>query len=625
MTTKQSPAFQVSETRILSVLSEQINRVNRSRDRFFLYVVSFQWLFALGLALFYSPHSWAGAQKSTHVHVWYAIVLGAALNLPVYLLVWRRPGSALTRHVIAAVQMLWSALLIHLTGGRIETHFHVFGSLAFIAFYRDWRLLVTATVVVAGDHLLRGLVWPQSVYGISNPEWWRFLEHAFWVVFEDAVLFLGVIQAQREMRQLAHRQVELEELNALIDTRVQQRTAELVTSREQYRGLVETLSVVPWELRAGERAVSYVGPQIQGLLGHRQDQFLRPGFWESTVHPEHLEQVKQFLRRQLKGRGEQEIECRLQHKDGRDVWVRVISSAHTSADAAVLRGIIIDITDRRRLETELQQAQKLESMGRLAAGIAHEINTPIQYITDNTVYLRGGYEELLELVQGYRDALARLPVSDEESAALARAEEEADLPYLQENAPRAFDSLLDGARRVAGIVHSMKAFAHPSTGERHNANLNDAIASTVTLSRSEWKYVAELETDFGELPPVPCYLGELNQAVLNMIVNAAHAIGDVVRDSGAKGRLTVRTRALDDQVVISISDTGGGIPAHIRDKIFDPFFTTKEVGKGTGQGLAIARAVVVDKHRGSISVESELGKGTTFHVRLPLAAEEAAA
>jgi hypothetical protein len=187
--------------------------IHRGTDRLFAWLMVGQWAFGIFVALTFSPYGWEGKVKAVHVHVWAAVLLGGAVSSLPIALAMLRPGWVVTRHVIAAAQMLWSALLIHLTGGRIETHFHVFGSLGILAAYRDWRVLLTATVVVAGDHLVRGLVWPESVYGIVNPEWWRFLEHAFWVVFAISFLIVLTLRSLREMRLIAERGAELEALS----------------------------------------------------------------------------------------------------------------------------------------------------------------------------------------------------------------------------------------------------------------------------------------------------------------------------------------------------------------------------------------------------------------------------
>jgi signal transduction histidine kinase len=215
------------QRRAEQLFTEECDQVHARRDRVFFWLLLAQWAFAIGLAILVSPYTWAGSRSSIHAHIYAAVFLGGAINLPAFLLIRLKPGHVLTRHVVAVSQMLWSALLIHLTGGRIETHFHIFGSLAFLAFYRDWRLLVTATLMVALDHLLRGVYWPESVYGIVNPEWWRFLEHAFWVAFEDLVLAMSIHDAIREMRQLALRQAQLERVNEVIEATVEERTREL--------------------------------------------------------------------------------------------------------------------------------------------------------------------------------------------------------------------------------------------------------------------------------------------------------------------------------------------------------------------------------------------------------------
>ena len=187
-------------------------RLMITTDRLFGSLMVVQWIFAIVIALTFSPYAWEGRERAVHPHVWTAILLGGAISGLPLLLIALRPGTALTRHVVAVAQMLWSALLIHLTGGRIETHFHVFASLGILAGYRSWPVLVTATVAVAGDHIVRGLLWPESVYGIVNPEWWRFLEHAFWVVFANAFLVVQCLRGMRDMRAIAERGAELEAL-----------------------------------------------------------------------------------------------------------------------------------------------------------------------------------------------------------------------------------------------------------------------------------------------------------------------------------------------------------------------------------------------------------------------------
>jgi two-component system, NtrC family, sensor kinase len=283
-----------------------------------------------------------------------------------------------------------------------------------------------------------------------------------------------------------------------------------------------------------------------------------------------------------------------------------------------------DISEQKRLEIELQQAQRLEAVGQLAAGIAHEINTPIQYVGDNLRFLcdtfhgrqkvLGRYERLVEAALSGE---ASGPVVEKIIEEIRAVQQQTDAQYLEREIPRALEQSLDGVDRVATIVRAMKAFAHPGGQEKKPADLNKALSDALIVARNELKYVADVETDFGDLPPVWCHIGDLNQVFLNLLVNAAHAIGEVVKTSGGRGKICVRTRRQKDEAVVSVSDTGCGIPADIQERVFDPFFTTKEVGKGTGQGLAIARNIVVEKHGGRIAFEPNLPQGTTFVVSLP--------
>ncbi len=279
---------------------------------------------------------------------------------------------------------------------------------------------------------------------------------------------------------------------------------------------------------------------------------------------------------------------------------------------------------REQAESELGLVQKLEAVGRLASGIAHEINTPVQYIGDSVYFLSTAFEEILALVEMQTKALAGIKQPDEAQMRAQKYLASIDLAFLREEIPRAIARTTEGANRVGQIVRAMKEFAHPSLSEKSAADVNHALETTIVMARNEFKYFATVETSFGELPPVVCNIGELNQVFLNMIVNAAHALGEAGRDAST-GRISITTRALDGCIEIGIADNGCGIPGNVIDKIYEPFFTTKGVGRGSGQGLAIARTIVVDKHQGRIDVDSEVGKGTRFTLRLPLQPPAAAA
>jgi len=310
--------------------------------------------------------------------------------------------------------------------------------------------------------------------------------------------------------------------------------------------------------------------------------------------------------------------------DNTDGFLAITLNPMKAGDRSI--GVLIlgrDITERKALEGQLVQSQRLESIGQLAAGIAHEINTPMQYVGDNTRFLDETFSDLIDLVRQYRKALADAAqgaLTPEAVQQMEQAAESADIEYLTEEIPSAIRQSLDGVSRVSKIVKAMRDFSHPGVEEKVAVDINQTIESTITVCRNEWKYVAEMETDFSpDLPAVPCFPGELNQVVLNLIVNAAHAIAAVVGDgSEEKGTIRVRTLQNGDWAEVQVLDTGCGIPEEIRRRVWEPFFTTKEVGKGTGQGLAFAQSVIVNKHGGRISLESEVGSGTTFTIQLPI-------
>ncbi len=336
----------------------------------------------------------------------------------------------------------------------------------------------------------------------------------------------------------------------------------------------------------------------------------------ATFHPTYL-QAKQ-----------EPEETQIRIRDGKHVPVLLARIPLTIGNESASLVAFLDLRERHTLERELYQAQKLEAVGRLAAGIAHEINTPTQYVGDNAKFLEESFNDLFTLIQSHRAVLEALPENPEKNRLLLvfdAAETKADLRYLRENIPAAFASTQDGISRIISIVRAMKEFAHPENREKTPTDINKALQATLTIARNEYKYVADVETSFGDIPMVTCLISDLNQVFLNLLVNAAHAIGEVVQNTQTKGVIRVRTSLEGTQVRIDIEDTGAGIPESIREQIFDPFFTTKEVGKGTGQGLAIARSIVVTKHGGQITFHSDVGKGTTFTVLLPLDANTTAA
>ena len=377
----------------------------------------------------------------------------------------------------------------------------------------------------------------------------------------------------------------------------------------------------------------YNSPSYRFVLGYSTEDMDGMGSMD-LLHPEDRKRVDEALVGLGLGRPVQGLEYRLRHKDGR--WLNFESTAALipgTKDGAT-RALIVarNVTERKEeelrraaMEIQFRQAQKLEAIGQLASGIAHEINTPTQYIGDNATFLRDSFDEAFTLMgrlMAHLKAIERMGGPAGESAAKALAEMAGtDLEYLGEEIPKAVRQTLEGVERISKIVSAMKEFSHPGGESKTLVDLHRAIESTITVCRNEWKYVATVETDFDPgLQRVPCYPGEFNQVVLNLIVNAAHAIEEAKggRGSGRMGRIVVKSRNLGGEVLISVADDGAGIPKEIQARIFEPYFTTKPVGKGSGQGLAIVHSVVVDKHRGRVEVDSAPGEGTVFRIFLPV-------
>lgn len=397
----------------------------------------------------------------------------------------------------------------------------------------------------------------------------------------------------------------------------------LRASEERYRELFENASDLVYTFDL-EMSITSLNRLAEETTGYLRDDAVQMNL-RDLVDAKQWALTKSAIDRLVAGDPPTKIEVEIKAKHGRRVRLEMNPRLIYRDDKPVgIQAIARDITGRDVAEMELRQAQKLESVGRLASGIAHEINTPIQFVGDNARFLQESFEALHALIRNFHqlcDSPASVPPS-ELSAKLHEFEHDIDCAYLLEEIPKALSQSLEGVERVVTIVRAMKEFAHPDRKGMGPADINKALLSTLTVARNELKYVADVETHFGELPMVVCSVGDLNQVFLNLLVNASHAISDVVQNTGKKGKICVNTSVEGNHVLISISDTGSGIPAEIHDRIFDPFFTTKEVGRGTGQGLAIARSVVVDHHKGKLTFESRVGKGTTFFIRLPIEGSE---
>jgi PAS domain S-box-containing protein len=368
-------------------------------------------------------------------------------------------------------------------------------------------------------------------------------------------------------------------------------------------------------LTTSDREIVAASGQLLEMLGYRSEQELKQ-VRTPDLYVDVREQERLWA--SLKEHGDvRNARLRLRRRDGTPIHVLGCVRIHAVADGKTyIEGVLADITtlieaaeERQRLEGQLALAQKLQAVGELAAGIAHEINTPMQFIGDNVHFLKRAFERWSTLLEQYRGRVDR--------AVAARMDNASGVPALVADVDEAFDGALEGVDRVTEIVRALKEFAHPGDTALASTDLNQAVQTTLVVARNVYKDVADVSTEFGDIPAVECRKAEINKVLLNLIVNAAHAIGTAIeRGRTARGLIAIATSCDATHVQIRVSDTGCGIPQAVISRIFDPFFTTKPVGKGTGQGLAIARSIV-QSHDGELNVESTVDVGTTFTIRLP--------
>ena len=359
----------------------------------------------------------------------------------------------------------------------------------------------------------------------------------------------------------------------------------------------------------------YNNPTYERLLGYTQEE-LKHTISFDQIHPDDRPLVTRAAEQALKTGVGQIVEYRMQRKDGTYVTLEshgsFIRDSHGEIEASVISAR--DISDRRLA----MENEKLSAIGQLAAGIAHEINTPVQYVSDNITFLNDIWQQL-DAAMGFCTTSAHASDSGISTAVTSAGLPE-DWEWLRQEVPKAISQSLEGIRRMSKILGAMRRFSHTGNGERALVDLNEALDATLTIVQNQIKHIADVQTDYQiNLPRMECYADEMNQVFLNLIVNATHAIREAsVKQGRDRGRLTIRTRQIDNDVQIEIQDDGTGIPLAARARIFDPFFTTKQVGEGTGQGLTVCHDIVVRKHHGNIWFDTELEHGTTFFIRIPV-------
>jgi PAS domain S-box-containing protein len=608
---QSSPTKVLAASRIAELFNEHQQDICKRTDHMFAVLMTLQWIGGIIAAYWVSPRAWVGATSQTHIHVWAALFLGGAISsLPIFLAI-TRPGRRSTRFTVAIGQMLMGALLIHLTGGRIETHFHVFGSLAFLSFYRDWRVLVPATLVVVADHVLRGVFWPQSVYGVFAASQWRWLEHAGWVLFEDTFLLIAIKRSVSEMWNIAERTVESENLNQELEGYVIQRTGQLAAANKEleteeaerklaeealrdsearYRLLFESNPFPMWVYDLETLSFLAVNAAVVSRYGYSEKEFLTMTI--KDIQP--IEDVPALLKNVSEVPNDADA-SRHQKKDGTIIDVEITSYPLSFAGRQAELVLANDVTERKRAEEalhrseeHLRQALKMEAVGKLAGGVAHDFNNLLTAIT--------GHSEM---------CLKRLTPAN--------------------SLYRHLFEINKAGERAAGLTRQLLAFSRKQILQPEVLDLNHIVVELNKMLRRLIGEDIDLLMGLGaEVGKVKADPNQLEQVIMNLVVNA--------RDAMPKGgKLTIETsnvhlteEAADlhvsvpagHYVMLAVSDSGCGMDAQTQARIFEPFFTTKEVGKGTGLGLATVYGIV-KQSEGSISVYSEVGRGTSFKVYLP--------
>ena len=563
--------------RAFALFGQHQQEIHERADRLFAGLMVCQWLAGIVAALWLSPRTWEGPYSQTHLHVWAAILLGGVItSLPVFLAL-TRSGSLLTRHTIAVGQMLMSALLIHLTGGRIETHFHVFGSLAFLAFYRDWRVLISASAVIAADHFLRGVYWPQSVYGVLTASPWRWLEHAGWVIFEVCFLIVSIIQSKREMWGIAERKASLEASHDDIERKVLARTAELQASEERYRLLFESSPLPMWVYDLDTLAFLAVNNAAMHHYGYAREEFL--GMTIKDIRPpEDLPSLQNNL---MASEGKESIDVaggwRHRKKDGVIIDVEITSHALLFAGRRAKLVMAIDITERKRAEEKLKDfTAKLEQSNRelqdFASVASHDLQEPLRKIQAFGERLKAKYSEAL-------------------------SEQGCDYLERMQSAAGRMRTLIDDLLTFSRVTTKAQPFVPVDLAETVQGVLSDL---EVRIEQSGGK------VEVAPLPSIDADPLQMRQLLQNLISNGLkfHRAGEspvvkiYIRPSNGHSGSLPSTQPVNGMCQLIVEDNGIGFEEKYTDRIFTIFQRLHGRGEyeGTGIGLAVCRKIAERHH-----------------------------
>ena len=628
------------------LFQEAENTVHKRADRLFAKLMVVQWLGGIIAALWISPKTWIGADSQAHWHVWAAIFLGGAItSLPVFLAL-KQPGRVLTRHTIAVAQMFFSALLIHLTGGRIETHFYVFGSLAFLAFYRDWRVLVSGTVVVVLDHFLRGVFWPQSVFGVLAASPWRWVEHAGWVLFEDTFLIISIRQSLNDMLGLAERQASLEVVNAGIEHKVVERTAKLMKEiaerkkteaelnheRDMLRALMDNSSDQIYFKDTQSRflqcskamAEKFGAKDVKELLGKSDADF----FGEEHARLA-FEDEQEIIRTGQPVIGKVEREG---WKNDQETWALTSKIPLRSKAGEIIGtfGISKDITAIKEAETklnsvhkELMNASRQAGMAEVATSVLHNVGNVLNSVNVSSSLIAekmrsskiANINKAVTLIRTHENDLNNFFANDPKGKQLPAylSNLASHLAEEQEDILHEVASLVSNIMHIKEIVAMQQNYAKTS-GVLESLKIVDLVEDAICMNNGAMsRHLVKVVRDFAEVPPILTEKHKVLQILVNLIRNAKYACDDSGRNDK---QITMRVANGNNRIKVSVIDNGIGIPADNLTRIFSHGFTTRKEGHGFGLHSG---ALAAKEMGGTLAAFSEgPGQGATFTLELPI-------
>jgi PAS domain S-box-containing protein len=620
-----------SSARIAELFNEQRQNIIRHTDRLFSWLMIFQWVFAVGVTFWLSPRAWAGVNSQIHPHVWLAIFLGGIITSVPVLLARTQPGKPLTRHTVAVGQMLMGALLIHLTGGRIETHFHVFCSLAILAFYRDWRVLISASVVVCLDHLLRGTFLPQSVYGVLSASIWRSLEHAGWVAFEVAFLIVSIRKSLGEMHLMAERQAGLEAVNENIEHNVAERTAELAQERLLLRTLIDNLPDSIYTKDSTGRKTMANPADLKNLRCKTEAEAV--GKSDFDFFPKEI--AERFWGDDQKVIQGEPVLNREEHfldEAGQKCWLLTSKLPLRDEDGKIvgLMGIGRDITERKEADARLEEAHKrlLEvsrqaGMSEVATSVLHNVGNVLNSVNVSSSLISEKIKnskvpniaKAVALMRAHESDLANFLTQDPKGRQLLEylANLAAHLTQEQADVLQETGSLANKIMHIKEIVAMQQNCARTSGVPESLSSVDlveDAVRMNITsMERHHVKVVRE----YAEVPPILVEKHKVLQILVNLISNAKYACNHSGREDK---QITLRVANGAGRIKISVTDNGVGIPGENLTRIFNHGFTTKKNGHGFGLHSG---ALAANELGGKLLAFSEgPDRGAIFTLELPV-------